>query len=647
MNSIAHGHRYLTIATAGHVDHGKTSLVRHLTGTDTDTLSEEKSRGLTINTGFAYRHFFTTSGEEATLGFVDVPGHSDFINNMLAGVGAVKNALLVVAADDGIMPQTREHLSILTLLGIEHVIIAITKCDRCPPNRVEQVTADIRSLFAKNHLPDATTFTIDNLSGTGVPQLAAHLESLALSETTPTQDHDTLEQRPRFLIDRSFVAKGIGTVITGTVVAGQFVQGDTLFHSSSGKEIKIRGIRVDKHDRQRIDAGQRAALNVNLGHEYFKRGDCLGAEMEQQQRLDTQLRLLDKKITLKSGVDYHFHLGTAHRLARVRLLDEKENLYQLILDEPLCTYWGDRFILRDPAARHTLGGGRVIDTDIPKRGRASSERLEALHAHCAEAVTSLSRLSKINSMGVDLAHFARNRNLNDRAIESLLESIPSGITQIKREGEPWPLLIDSGIVQQQRLSLLKSITSFHAEHPEEIGISTTALHKTIVGKAHPAIFNFLIGDLIKNGAIRRSGNQLALPTHRVKASKEREEFDANIAPLLRAGGLTPPRTREIVEATGIPLKAVERILQSCAKAGITIKVADNRYYLPATLSTLAEYAQQLMSKSEGQGFTVIEFRDATQMGRNLCIEVLEHFDAVGFTLRRDNSRLVRRDWSPQ
>ena len=665
-NTLPHT-RFLAVATAGHVDHGKTSLVRHLTGTDTDTLAEEKARGLTINTGFAYRHFTLADRSRATLGFVDVPGHSDFINNMLAGVSAVGAALLVVAADDGIMPQTREHLAILDLLGLSRGVIALTKIDRVDAEALAAVRAELLALLADTSLADAKIIEVDNLSGDGIAELATHLESWVDDQNSAQA---AMQQRPRFLIDRAFSAKGIGTLVTGTVVAGTFASGEDYLHSS-GSEAKVRGIRVDHDERTYALAGQRAALNVSLSHEAVERGDWLGVEAAPVQRMDAELRLLalsrGDTPPIKPGVDYHLHIGASHRLARLRLLQNagarstaasaatpspaqpREHLYQLSLDAPLSCYWGDRFILRDPSARQTLGGGRIIDTAVPRRARASDERLALLNAHCAPTADALEGLIELSRFGVSVTQFANARNLADSAVDALLVALRGTDTaplELATKNQRWPLLFSRAHFNALTHETKAAIASFHAAMPSATGCDEREVLRRFSRQLapNPKLLNALLDGLVVDGVLRRGGTLYALPSHKAQISKEREEFDAVIAPLLRKGATTPPRTREIVDATGIPLKAVERILQHVAREGAAVRVADNRYYLPATLTTLAQLAEQLMGRSEAEGFSVIEFRDATQMGRNLCIEVLEHFDAVGFTLRKDNLRIVRRPW---
>ena len=644
---------FLAIATAGHVDHGKTSLVRHLTGTDTDTLAEEKARGLTINTGFAYRRFSAapavaepaqTSGQDYTLGFVDVPGHHDFINNMLAGVSSVGAALLVIAADDGIMPQTREHLAIIDLLGIRVGAVAISKVDRCNPQDLATLKAEIMALLEGTGLDGAPLFEIDNLSGAGISKLASHLESLALTSHTA---ESTLQQHPRFLVDRAFAAKGFGTIVTGTTLAGPIELGSELQHTGSGKSAKVRGIRLDHETLSILKSGQRGALNITLDHGELSRGDTLGSDVQRVFRFDAELRLLPavnaKPPALKPGVNYHLYLGASHRLVQLRRLSE--DFVQFSIDKPLSCHWGDRFVLRDPQGRYTLGGGRVISVDIPRRGRASPERLAQLRAETHTAEAALTALLKLPGPGVELTSFARARNLTPKALAELvaLQQASAARPLLLPLAEGKQQLIALAQAQSYEASLLEALANFHSQQPSASGCDQTLLQRSCEAPnlLHPA----LLDALAAKGKVVMNGSLWALASFRQTKSREREEFEAKILPLLLRGGLTPPRTREIVEATGIPLKGLERLLQQCAREGAVVWVADNRCYLPQTLTQLAEQAQTLADSKNGDGFSVIEFRDATGMGRNLCIEVLEHFDACGFTQRRDNVRVLRREWA--
>ena len=644
MNAVNSPRQFLVIATAGHVDHGKTSLVKQLTGTDTDTLAEEKARGLTINAGFAYRHSNDDTQCATTLGFVDVPGHSDFINNMLAGVSAVNAALLVVAADDGIMPQTREHLAILDLLGISAGAVALTKIDQCTPERLAAVESEISALLARTSLGTAPLFRINNINGAGIAELATHLNTLAMQQSVNT---DGRNQHPRFSIDRCFTAKGIGTIVTGTLAAGAINQGEQLVHCGTGESVRVRGIRIDQSDCQSLHSGQRAALNISLGLDEITRGDCLGVALRRVMRFDAHLTLIDPATSLKSGVDYHLHIGAAHRLTRLRKLDENAGLYQFSLDEPITCHWGDRFILRDPAAKISLGGGTVIDTELPRRGRASEERLALLEAYRGEGAAAINAALANASFGIDLEQFALARNLTSASMETLLERVrqqsPTPLA-VPIEGSRLPRLIGASAAEALSKRLTDLLRHFHTEQPSEAGLLESAIARALKPSIPRPVLKGLITVQTAAGLLRREGSHVALATHRAVVSREHEEFDAKIAPLLARGGITPPRTREIVDATGIPLRAVERILQHCARAGVVVKVADNRFYLPAILAELAETANQLMAASNGAGFSVIEFRDKTGIGRNLCIEILEHFDGCGYTLRKENVRVIRKPW---
>ncbi len=384
--------RSLIFATAGHVDHGKTSLVANITGIDTDTLAEEKKRGLTIVPGYAYHHFSSViDGEEFqnTLGFVDVPGHIDFINNMLAGVGAVDGALLVIAADDGIMPQTREHLAILDLLAVSRGAIALTKTDRCDPERVRSVVEEIEQLKTGTSLKNAPIFPLSNETGSGIDDLSKYLESQFSNDSGVKTAADD-SQYFRYLIDRSFVAKGIGTVVTGSVRAGSTKTGANLRHTATGELSKLRGARLDK-----------AFHPIN--------------------RMDVALNFIDSNFKLHSSAQYHLHIGASHHIVNIRHLGE--SFYHIKCNATMIAHHGDRFIVRDPASQHTLGGGSVVDIFVPRRRRSSELRLAQLSAMQNDSLTTLKLLLQTEADGVKLQEFATNRNIREAQIDKLCEQL--------------------------------------------------------------------------------------------------------------------------------------------------------------------------------------------------------------------------------
>ena len=639
--------RSLIFATAGHVDHGKTSLVANITGTNTDTLAEEKNRGLTIVPGYAYHHFSSViDGQECnnTLGFVDVPGHIDFINNMLAGVGAVDGALLVIAADDGIMPQTREHLAILDLLAISRGAIALTKIDRCEPGRIKTVIEEIEKLQDMTSLENAPIFALSNESGDGIDALNDYLQSQFFADSAPKESRDD-DQYFRYLIDRSFIAKGIGTVLTGSARAGCVKTGTSLKHTATGELTKIRSARLDKTELSKVCNGQRAAMNISLENKRINRGDWLIDEriLHPINRLDATVDFIDADFKLQSSAQYHMHIGASHHVVNIRHLGE--SLYQIKCLDLMIAHHGDRFIVRDPASQYTLGGGRVVDIFIPRRKRGSESRLAQLNAMQQGSVEALKQLLMMQVDGVKLREFSTCRNISDTAIEKLLERLKQdnvGFHSLKLGKSSLPVLLHKNFYSEYSKNILDYLKDFHQKQANQQGISEPALSHGIDFASSHLLFHGILQCLLGSSAIKRTGTLLHLPSHKASLSAEEEAFLEKVRPILLSAGYVSPRTRELVEMTNIPLMSLERILRESAKAGTLIKVAENRYYLPETIMTLAGFIEQLIeTESEEAGFSVIQFRDASEIGRNLCIEILEYFDSVGFTRRDGNSRFVR------
>jgi selenocysteine-specific elongation factor len=641
----------LVIATAGHVDHGKTSLVRLLSGTDTDTLAEEKTRGLTINLGYAYSHseiLLNGTSRQCTLGFVDVPGHIDFIGNMLAGVGAIDYALLVVAADDGIMPQTREHLAILHLLGISKGTVVITKIDRVDEQRLESVKLAVRTLLEGKSLENAPVLQVSSSTGEGIEELSSQLQTAALEQEAELAGVE--KHQFRYLIDRSFVIKGIGTVVTGTARSGSVTPTARLVHTGSGKPVKLRGLRVDNNEVAKLQTGQRAACSIDLSQDLIKRGDWLLAPelYHPAHRLDVLLTLLDADCQLKSSSQYHLYLGASHHIVTIRKLGESpRQFYQITSHTAVYACYGDRFVIRDPASTHTLGGGLVIDVFVPRKNRSSAERLQLLNAMDQEPLAALQAMSEISSNGIDLRQFQINRNLSDTAIQHLLTAMTSTgfpMVLLQTGSQKSPFLLLRQFYKAHSEGIFQQIADFHQRQPNQQGISEPALSKATDFSGPHAIFHAILQKLIEEKSVFLTGTQLHLPQHKARLSEEETEFLNKIRPLLLTAGKVAPRTRELVEMTGIPLKVMERILRQTTLSGNLVQIAPNRHYLPETVIDLAEFTEQLAAQaSTDEGFSVIEFRDAAGIGRNLCIEILEYFDRVGFTRRDGNTRFLRTD----
>ena len=643
MTGAPYRQRTLTIATAGHVDHGKTLLVRNLTGVDTDTLAEEKSRGLTINPGFAYKQY-QADGGDCLLGFVDVPGHIDFIGNMLAGVGAVDAAMLVVAADDGVMPQTGEHAAILDLLDIRAGCIVLTKTDRASKTRLNKVKSQVRELLAGGALAEAPIFPVANLSGDGIDRLGDYLHRLLLAKRRRGQSPG--QQRFRFLIDRCFSVRGIGTVVTGSCRGGAAASGQTLLHADSGAEVRLRGIRIHEHDRRDVLEGERAALNITLDQDLAARGHWLldARPHHPANRFDARLRLLPGVAQPRPNTRYHLHLGAGHCLATLRRLGDSE-WFQIKTREALHACYGDRFILRDPAASRTLGGGTVVDIFVPARGRETPERLAWLAAMDQPSETACRALAALLPEGLDLGRFGLCRNLGPVALGNLADEMrkpPASCIALLLENSEHPRLLSQEHCRRHCQTLLAAIAGYHSAHPDRQGIGESQLPGLPGPKPPPPLLKALAARLLETGDLQRSGSLLHLPGHSTRLGEQVEQLLDKLHPILRKADLTPPRTRELAEMTGTPLAELEKILRQAEISKRLVKVAGNRHYLPETIARLAALVERLAgSPGDKRGFSVIAFRDASGIGRNLCIEILEYFDSIGFTRRDGNLRFPR------
>ena len=585
----------MIVATAGHVDHGKTSLVNAITGVDTDRLPEEKRRGMTIDLGFAYWQ---------AIGFVDVPGHERFIHNMLAGVAGIDFVLFVVAADDGPMPQTREHLAILDLLGVARGAVALTKIDRVAPERVSQVRSEVQALLSPTLLEGAPIFPLSSVSGAGIEVLRAHLETAA-----QTVQKRRLGGNFRLSVDRCFTIAGAGLVVTGTAMSGEILSGQEVKTLLGGATARVRSIHAHNAPANQGRAGQRLALNLAGLDGPVARGDWIvrGEVPPPVRRFDARLRTLEG---LKQWQPVHLHLGAADVLARVALLDES-GLVQLVLEEPVGALRGDGFIVRDQSARRTLGGGRVIDVFPPPRGRAKPRRLAYLRAmEIDDDALALELLLKEG--GVELARFAANRNL------------PAAKGWRFSEAH-WEALRDQA---------LATIAAWHARFPDSVGPPETAVVKALPKE----VLATLLEELAREGAIVREPLGVRLPSHRVELSAADAALWKKIEPQLAAA--RPPTVAELAVLIKDDAKKVEAALSRAARQGMVVRVSKNRFFLPGMLNRLQELARA-HAKAEG-AITAASFRDRSGIGRNLTIEVLEYFDRIKFTRRVGDAHVI---WS--
>ncbi len=626
----------MIVATAGHVDHGKTSLVRALTGVDTDRLPEEKKRGLTIDLGFAY----LPVDDAQTIGFVDVPGHERFVHNMLSGVAGIDFALLVVAADDGPMPQTREHLAILDLLGVSQGAVALTKIDRVSDARVAEVKALLAALLAPTALRAAPVFPLSSLGGHGVAALKAHLQAAAQA-LRPRTDEGNF----RLAVDRTFSIAGAGLGVTGPVVSGAIRVGDAVRALLAGQSARVRAIHAQNAAAQRGVAGQRCALNLaGLGDKTaIERGDWIvaGDVPAAVRKFDARLRVLaDEAKPLAHWTPVHVHLGAANVIGRVALLEGDSiapgaaGLVQLVLDRPLGALFGDGFILRDQSARRTLAGGRVIDVFPPARGRARPERLAALAAQVLDdPAAALGALLAQAAEGVDLTRFAMNRNLTPAAAVALAERLP-----VQRAGDwgfspaHWDAL---------RAKALEALTAWHRRAPDSAGPPESRLLEGSGLRLPRAALTTLIESLVSEGRVVRDGAGLRLAEHRIQLSAADAALWQKVEPLLASSALRAPSVVELAATLATDPRRLEAALSRLERQGLLVRVSKTRFFLPAALRRLEQLAEEEAHASGA--ITAAAFRDRSGIGRNLTIEVLEFFDRIKFTRRKGDAHVLQRD----
>ncbi|MBA1145608.1 selenocysteine-specific translation elongation factor [Ectothiorhodospiraceae bacterium WFHF3C12] len=622
----------MIVATAGHVDHGKTRLIRALTGVDTDRLEEEKRRGLSVDVGFAYADL----GGDRLLGFVDVPGHERFLRNMLAGLAAIDYALLVVAADDGPMPQTREHLAILDLLGVRRGAVAITKIDRVPPSRVREVERAAAALLAPTGLSGAAMFPVASGHGEGVGALRAHLLEAEQASRMP-------EPRGAFrlAVDRSFILDGVGRVVTGVVLSGTARPDDTLIVSPAGIRARLRGIHAHNRPAEAARAGQRCALNLagqELDGDKVLRGAWVvsPALHEPTARIDTRLRVLaTESRPLAHWTPVHVHLGAAAVTGRVAPLESRalapgsDGLVQLVLDRPVQVSHGDRFVIRDQSARRTIGGGSVIDPFGLKRGRGRPQRLSQLEAmRTDDPRAAFGVLLGQSPGGVWLERFAQTYNLAAEERETLLQSTEARTVK----GQDGVLAIGGEHWETLCARLLDTLEAWHAEYPESRAMPEAMVSARLGRDIPDAAVRAAGRALQETGDIERDGFGLRLAGHQPVLAEADQALLSRFRHHQADGGPPrPPNIGNLATEVGLAPEALVDRLERLTRLGHLERLGRNRYLTPEAVVELAGVALALAAESEDGTFDTAAYRDRSGIGRNHTVKVLEHLDRLGIT----------------
>ncbi|GHC50277.1 selenocysteine-specific translation factor [Alcaligenes pakistanensis] len=636
----------MIVGTAGHIDHGKTTLIRALTGVDTDRLEEEKKRGISIQLGYAY----TPLPDGQILGFIDVPGHERLVHTMVAGATGIDFGLLIVAVDDGVMPQTREHLAVLQLLGLQAGAIVLSKADRADAARIDSVKAELQALVQGTFLQDATVFVVDALSDDkpGLETLRQHLHAQAMQSAK--QDGQGYF---RLAIDRVFTLQGHGTVVTGTVHDGILdldAAAIDLRLMPRGTPVRVRSIHAQNQASRQALAGQRCALNPGgIDVQNIERGDWLADArcFIPSTRIDVELSLLDKDIpALRTWSPWHVHMGAAHLTAHAVPLDGEflqpgqTGKVQLVFDHPICAMTGERFILRNAQASETVGGGIVLDPNAPDRKRRSTTRLAWLNA---------------------LAQWTRGGPL-----ENLLAHAPYGLdeeTLLRLSGgaqhrltAPAKARWHTGSRPQSQAILLSDarlealcqhiesvMLQFHERNSDEPGLSISRLRRMAAPTMSDAIWQLLTEHLLAEQRLARQGAWLHTPGHRVTLSPEDEALASSLRPMIEAGRFDPPWTRDLAKETEHPEDQTRAVLRRLVRQGELFQIVHDLFYHRRQIAILANIIRELHT---GQGVSAAQFRDATGLGRKRAIQILEFFDRMGYTRRvRDRHVLRGETWA--
>lgn len=624
----------MIIATAGHIDHGKTLLVKALTGTDADRLPEEKKRGMTLDLGFAY-----TNLEDGTrLGFIDVPGHERLVHNMLAGVTGIDCALLVIAADDGPMPQTREHLAILDLLGVSQGLVALTKIDRVPEERVHEVRDEIELLLADSSLSGTSIFPVCAVTNTGIDELAQQISALS-REIGITAESGNF----RLGIDRMFTVAGAGLVVTGTAFSGQVTREDRLWIAGFDTQARVRGIHANNAKSETGRAGDRLAINLaGIDRDDIARGDWLVADqaLGLYKKLDVSLRVIaDARRPLRHWTPVHVHVGAKNVTGRVAVLGAEtiepgqSGLAQLVLDEALGACANDRFVIRDQSAQMTLGGGHVIDLFPPRRGRARADRLAMLSALDSPSHEgALKAALALSETGVSLDAFLATRNLTNNETQNII----TGSDAVVAGESADRLALSPAAWDARRSEFLAALDGFHSANPDRLGPASAQLRRSLGRYVPEALFDGLVTALIADATINSDGMLLHRPEHQPGLTGDDAEHWQLLLPMLEETPEAPPVIHDLASTTGLTVGAAMKTLRQAVRMGMAVQIAGNRFFTPGALRAHANVFEKMIA-TEGE-VGVSDFRKTAGIGRNLAVEVLEYFDRVKLSQRDGNIR---------
>lgn len=633
--------KHIILGTAGHIDHGKTTLVKTLTGVDLDRLKEEKERGITIQLGFT--SLLLPGGQR--LGIVDVPGHEKFIRNMVAGVGGIDIVLFTIAADEGIMPQTREHLDICKILKIQRGIIALTKTDLVDEEWLQLVQEDIAAFSKGSFLQNAPVIPLSSVTGEGIPSLLSTLDQIA----------GEIEEKPtagifRLPIDRIFTMKGFGTVVTGTLISGAVAVGDSVEILPGSFEAKVRGIQVHNEQVPQATAGLRTAINLQgIEKESVAKGSMMvhPRTLAPTTRIDVHLeQLASSPKPFKNRSVARFHSGTSEVLGKVILLDADElkpggsALAQIVLDEPVVVLPHDRFVMRSYSPLYTIGGGEVLDAHPHKHKRLEEETVVPLGAMQGSSVKehALLFIGDAGFAGLDLRQLTARMGRDPSQLTGILGALT---------GEKKLVLIDketSKVISAEHYEKLQSlvldeINDYHRKFPLKKGMLKEELKSKLPQLVDTRLFQHLLNNLLSAGRLTVDKDKLWLQEHKPQLKDAQKELKEQIAALYCKDSLTPPTVKELIDRLGSSAQETQSIVDLLTAEGQLVKVKENLWFHREALDRLKTTLIEALKKN-GE-ITPVQFKDLIQASRKFAIPLLEYFDQSKITIRVGDKRVLR------
>jgi len=634
--------KQIILGTAGHIDHGKTSLIKAVTGTDTDRLKEEKQRGITIELGFA--SIDLPSGRH--VGIVDVPGHEKFVKNMVAGATGIDIVAMVIAADEGVMPQTREHMEICTLLGICHGLKVITKIDLVDEEWLELAMEDVQEFIAGTFLEDAPMVTVSSATGLGIPEFVAALDEL--SSSIPERAASGLFRLP---VDRVFTMKGFGTVITGTLTSGHVQTGDSVMLYPSGITSRVRGIQVLNQSVEKAGAGMRTAINFQgLGKSSVSRGDVLSTPnaLIPSYMVDVSLTFLaSNKKPAGNRTRVRFHTGTSEVPGILILLDREELapgdsiVAQLRLDAPLALVKDDRFVIRSYSPVRTIGGGRVLNPIPPKHKRFKPEVFEGLQKIDDQSPGQVIayHVKEAGPAGVLFSHLKIMTNMADKPLNNAMQGLLTKKTVVLIDRENRRFVHEDSIAVIKR-KMHDTLAAYHAAYPLRPGMPREELKSKFPRSAGPRLLNFVLAQMIKTGDLVSEEETVHLADHKISLGLDQQDIKKNILDAYIRGGLTPPYFKELAKQLDIDPARGREVLMLLVDEGPLIKVKEDLYFYNPAVEELKGRVIDFLKANEEM--STPQFKNIANVSRKYLIPLIEYFDSKNVTIRIGDIRKLRR-----